>query len=83
MQIGHSNRAIFAQRLVRCLRNSWRLALMTTLFALTCWEVNPAQTSPQGDSPVQAAASVIIIAGTDGADQARLREHAGTSNRGT
>ena len=81
MHTGHNNTAIFAQQLTRCLRNSWRLALMATLFTLTCWEVNPAQTSPQEDTPARAAASVLIAAGTDGADQVRLREPAGKSNR--
>ena len=80
MHIGHNNTAIFAQRFAWCLRNSWRLALMATLFAATCWEVNPAQTSPPGDGPVRATASVLVVAGTDAADQVRLREPVGTSN---
>lgn len=65
MHIGHNNAAIFAHRFAWCLSNSWRMALMATLFALTCWEVNPAQTSPQEHDSAGAAASVFIVAGTD------------------
>ena len=43
MHFGHQTKATAIQRFTLLLGNSWRLALMVTLLALTCWEVNPGQ----------------------------------------
>lgn len=60
MHFGHKNTATVIQRCMLLLRNSWRLALMVPLFALTCWEVNPGQMPVQEDAPAKSGASAVV-----------------------
>lgn len=60
MQFGHKNTATVIQKCTLLLRNSWRVALMVPLFAMTCWEVSPAQMRVQENAPVESRASTVV-----------------------
>ncbi len=60
MQIGHKTAIAVTQHVTLLLRNSWRFALMGTLFALTCWEVNPGATPKLEDDVTRPPAAVAV-----------------------
>ncbi len=60
MHIGHKLTATVTQHLQLLLRNCWRLGLMVTLFAMTCWEVNPGQMPEPQDDPARLETSVVV-----------------------
>lgn len=62
MQIGHKTARTVTQHVTLLLRNSWRFALMGTLFALTCWEVNPGGMPMPEDDSTRPAGSVAVAA---------------------
>ena len=62
MHIGRNIRATAPRHIPRLLRNFCRLALMLTLFALTCWEVNPGQMPMPEGGPESPATSVTAAA---------------------
>ncbi len=62
MQIGHKNATTTTQRMALLLRNSWRLALMGMLFAMTCWEVSPGEMPLSYHDSVRPEASGAIEA---------------------
>ena len=60
MHLGHETTANVTQHLHLLLRNCGRLALMVTLFAMTCWEVNPGQMPVPENGPERFETSVVV-----------------------
>ena len=61
MHFGHETTATVTQHLRLLLRNCWRLGLMVTLFALTCWEVNPGQ-MPVPENGLETLETAAVVA---------------------
>lgn len=66
MQIGDNFPPGGTWRLGNWLGHSWRLGLMVTLLALTCWEVKPAHLQATDNDTVQPGASVSVVVAKPG-----------------
>lgn len=66
MPFGHRTTATLVRKCTFLLTNSWRLALLGILFAMTCWEVSPGQMPVPENDPVRIEASVVVAEGKAG-----------------